>query len=294
MKIAAVVGVKDEARLIGMTLTHLRAIGVDVVIASDTQSTDGTAEILDRYASEDWFSSFQITQDTSHEEWAHECLERAGQARVDWVMFIDADEFPIPQSGSLRNCASLAETDIVSLARFNVVLTDGGPALPDPPTPDLYPDLLMVTKPVDDFWSRVDGEPDLSWMLCRIAPRVIARPQCIAEVMLGGHDVVPSAGRLPRRAWANDLIVAHVPFSTPERFRTKVANIREAEAARPDHFPAGSALHWKRWVALAESGRLDEEFDRMVFGRQALSDLRQRGLVQSAAEVFDNAAVSEV
>lgn len=45
MRIAANLGVKDEVELIERSVAHLRAIGVDLIIACDLGSTDGTLEI---------------------------------------------------------------------------------------------------------------------------------------------------------------------------------------------------------------------------------------------------------
>ena len=44
--------------------------------------------------------------------------------------------------------------------------------------------------------------------------------------------------------------------------------------------------HWRRWLALAEQGRFDEEFDRNVFSEETISTLRANGVIRSVAEVF--------
>ena len=52
IKIAAYLGVKDEAEIIEKCIAHLRAIGVDTILACDMSSTDGTAEILEKCRSD--------------------------------------------------------------------------------------------------------------------------------------------------------------------------------------------------------------------------------------------------
>ena len=43
MRIAANLSVKDEVELIETTIAHLHAIGVDVIVACDMGSTDGSS-----------------------------------------------------------------------------------------------------------------------------------------------------------------------------------------------------------------------------------------------------------
>lgn len=52
MRIAASLSVKDEVERIETSIAHLRAIGVDVIVACDMGSTDGTLDILERYRSD--------------------------------------------------------------------------------------------------------------------------------------------------------------------------------------------------------------------------------------------------
>src|SRR5947207_8904432 len=102
MRIVAHVGIKDEVELIESTIAHLRAVGVDHIIAIDDYSTDGTAELLEQYRSDDdfWVARLNATeQDKS--------LELVRKAKADWVIFLDADEYWLPVSGSLKDCAAL-------------------------------------------------------------------------------------------------------------------------------------------------------------------------------------------
>ena len=49
MIIAAALGVKDEIELIERCIIHLQNIGIDLILACDVSSTDGTREVLERY-----------------------------------------------------------------------------------------------------------------------------------------------------------------------------------------------------------------------------------------------------
>jgi hypothetical protein len=286
MKIVVSLGVKDEADLIACTLEHLFGIGVDFVVVCDIESSDGTTDVLERYRSRGKIWYFQLVQHASQEEWERANLELLAQTDADWIVFLDADEFPLPATGQLRDSAAFARADVVTLDRFNVAVCSAGPRLPARLTPEHYDELMLVVDPVGDHWQRLQTAPSLSWLLSPIAPRVAARPDCIAGITLGAHDVVPPTGRPVRRERARDLVVAHVAFTTRDRFARKVANIRETLGLHPATFPDGLAPHWRRWAALSDPESVQEEFERMLFDPLTVAELRKRGVIRSASEHF--------
>jgi glycosyltransferase involved in cell wall biosynthesis len=288
VRIAASIGVKDEVELIERTIAHIRAIGVDHIIACDMHSTDGTGEILEKYRSDDDFWLTQVSDGESQETWVRANLELVDKANADWVIFLDADEFPIPASGYLKECAALEYADAVTLDRFNVPLCQGQPPMPSALVPELYERLLLVVESIPDseFWPYLEQNPNASWIRKQMMPRVMARPEKIAGLTLGTHDVVPTDQALLRRAKADDLLVSHLPFTTRSRFARKVENIRAYLLVHEDLFGPDSAQHWQRWVALADQGTLDQEFDRMIFDAEETAELHRKGVIRSAAEVF--------
>lgn len=293
MKIVVSLGVKDEVDLIARSLEHLFAIGVDFVVVCDIESSDGTGDVLEHYRSQGKIWYFQLGPDADHEEWQRANLELLAQTDADWIIFLDADEFPIPATGQLRDSAAFGRADVVALDRFNVPLSTAGPTLPARLTPERYDELMLVVDPVADYWQQVEVAPSLPWLLSPVLPRVAARPDCIAEIGLGVHDVVPPADRPVRRERARDLLVAHVPFTTSRRFARKVANIRTTLGLHPTVFPEGSALHWKRWATLSDAESVREEFERMIFDPQTLAELRKRGMIRSASEHLALEAMSD-
>ena len=46
------------------------------------------------------------------------------------MIFLDADEFWLPASGSLKDCEALQAADVVTVERYNVVTGTGRPADP--------------------------------------------------------------------------------------------------------------------------------------------------------------------
>lgn len=285
--IGAVLGVRDEVELIDRCLLHLRMIGIERVVACDMGSVDGTSEVLERHE-RDGFVRVRRFGET--DDFENEMPELLTEVDTEWVLLLDADEFPVPASGDVADWAR-DDADVVTLPRYNVPLTAQGPAIPDLVVPARYAELLVIAEPLEEFWEAAEEQPELSWMLSPIAPRLVVRPEVVSGMPLGMHEVFPPPGRTPRRTTAGDVFVAHLPFTTLSRFERKAENVRRLLEERPDAFPPGWGRHWHRWAQRACEGRLEEEFARMVFDEPTLADLRENGRVRSAAELFEAAGV---
>jgi hypothetical protein len=112
MRLAAHIGVKDEIELLPHCIAHLRTIGVD-----------GTREYLQEQEGVD----FHVLH-SSNAAAIRECS-------ADWVLAIDADEFPLTSSGDLREALAGVEADALRIPRYNVVLGPQGPCHPLPCPP---------------------------------------------------------------------------------------------------------------------------------------------------------------
>ncbi len=294
MKIAAVLGAMDEIDLIGPAIAHLRAIGVDHIVAIDGGSTDGTAEVLAREAGEgfDLMPSADIGYDGAEAEMrsAARAVERARRAGADWVLFCDADEFWLPATGRLKDTRALADAEALAVARFNVPrLADGG-ALPVPATPDGYAGLLLYAPGGGRraTQARARRDPDAPWIAGVPADKVMVRPEAATTTGAGHHSALGAGGRRLATTRPQDLVIAHVPFTTEARFARKVANIAAAVAASGDRWGPDAAWHWRRWLeAAAREGGVAGELARNSVTAAELAELRRAKVVRTAAEVLD-------
>ena len=285
MKIAAHLGVLDEIELIAPAIDHLRRIGVEHVIAFDMGSRDGTLEILEGYCGEG-FDLVRLNNSTPWEELHSRTIESIRKVGADWVLLLDADEFWLPATGSLHDCLALAENDIVTVDRFNVALTTLGLAMPACPGPESYSRTYLYNQPVPDFRRHLESHPDIPWISGVPVPKVLGRSEFIEAVAMGGHDIDVTPGRAIRRTRAADLVIAHVPFSSFERFKRRIDNITEFFELNPGYFTGGQGWHWKRLYELARQGREREEFDRQVIDPLRLAELVGAGRIRSAAEIL--------
>jgi hypothetical protein len=289
MRIAAHIGVKNEAELIDRAIRHLRAIGIDLIIAVDAFSTDGTRDILSRHSKEGDLFLVQMSDlepDGPERLWLRRNLELVQSAKVDWAVFLDADELLIPASGHLRDCAGLADADVLTIDRFNVVLGAEGPCLPETLAPWHYDELMLFTSPIPDFRFHLESHPETPWIRGVPVPKILARPERISGLTDGMHGAIPMDGVELRKGKSADLIIAHLPFTTYERFRGKVDNIHAVMKVHDEYFGEHLAWQWRRWLECAAQGRLRDEFDRQVTDERALTMLRAQGIVRSAAEIF--------
>jgi hypothetical protein len=296
MRIAAVLSVRDEVELIEQTIGHLWAIGVDLIIACDMDSHDGTYEALEAHRSDESFWLFRIDDQLpdNFQTWIRANVALVKSARADWTIFLDADEYWLPASGSLKDCARLEDADVLTVDRFNVPLGPNGPLMPGKITHERYDELLLTSEAVHDLRIHIQENPEAVWIRAKAEAKVMARPARIGTLALGGHDVVAADTRPLRRYSAEDVIIAHLPFTTRARFARKVDNIRRLFRVHDEFFGELTAWHWRRWLVLADEGRLDEEFDRSVFDERTIMNLRAQGIIRSAAELLGDRMTSSV
>ncbi|CAN5662966.1 hypothetical protein BH23CHL8_BH23CHL8_28770 [soil metagenome] len=287
LRFAAFVGVKDEADIMPLVIDRLRAIGVGRIIVLDHGSTDGTQEVLAKAEVEGdiWLFHRDQSLPSGLGRRASVALARASEA--DWVLFMDADEVPLPRTGSLHDLADLESADIVSVMRYNAVLGPEGPHLPPEPGSGAYGRVLLYAQPIPDFYRFMLREPDTPWIRGVLEPRVMVRPQALADLHPGAHDVDTTPERAWRRAVASDMVIAHVPLRSLARFELRAANYATAIARRPQWYTGYQGWQWVRFAKAAEEGRAEEEFERQVLREPTLTELRRQGVVRSLADLYE-------
>lgn len=287
--IAALLGVKDEVELIGPSINHLRRIGVDHITVADYGSTDGTLDIVDtetRAHHDVTLVHVDPAVVVDYASASRSDLAMLQQTGADWVLILDADEFWLPVSGSLRECVTLQTADVVAVDRFNVAV---GADQVWPPPADLLPvryhRLPLLTRRVPRFRQFVEAHPLEPFVTIAPGPKVMGRRAVAQGIAPGGHDIIADPA-VARRAVAADLIVAHAAFSTWPRFERKVRNIRDELRVHPRLFDGDYAWHWKRWAEMTAPGALEAEFERQLATPAREEQWRRQGFLRTAADVF--------
>ncbi|MEM0921456.1 MAG: glycosyltransferase family 2 protein [Pseudomonadota bacterium] len=289
MKISAVIWVKDEVDLLGRAVAQLQRSGVFSVSIMDDGSTDGTGALVDRLCAD-------------HDN-VHRCARVIDlnaslgldgpifgpilqRDRPDWLMVTDADEFWMPIRGDLRLTRALQSHDVVVVERFNAALGTGEVDLSTLDSDAALRDLPLLVDRVPLSRQAMAEDPNLRWVTHRIGPKLMVRPETVQSYGLGMHQVATADPSVLRRARGQDIVVAHLPFTTFARFERKVQNIAGVFERYDAAHSGNIAWHWRRWLEIYEAGGLRTEFDRQFYGVETLARMTEAGQVRTAHGIF--------
>ncbi|WP_322764351.1 glycosyltransferase family 2 protein [Cyanobium usitatum] len=290
MKVAAIVGVKDEVELIQPCLERLWAVGVGPILVLDNNSSDGTIDIVDRLSRH---SAAPLTR-TSFSPDFDQNLQVGGevidpfvrQHSPDWLLFIDADEFMVCVNDDLPGALANVTGPVLSIERYNVPLSSD-PFVPTAGTEASdFLGIRLITGREDLSRSLLDEPLGKRWIMNRIMPKLICRPDRVSRYGLGWHSIADSRGQPIPSIAAKGLLLVHLPLTTNERFVRKVNNAREFFRHCGEHYPGDAAWHWKRWVDLADRGLLGAEFAAQRMGEAEMAHLADVGAIERADAVL--------
>lgn len=289
MKISAVIWSKDEAEVLARSVAQLLRIGVHSVSIMDDNSKDGTRLVIDTLcAAFDNVHSLPLVDNLT------KALKMDGPVfgpvverdAPDWILVTDPDEFWVPRTGDLRNTRALQAHDVITVERFNAALAPGSvdPALYASHDALLQLPLLTNRQPMG--LEVMAKDPDLRWVNHRINPKLMIRPDRIKGFDLGMHEVATSKNSKLKRARGQDIVIAHLPFTSFERFERKVQNIAGVFARFNSEHSGKAAWHWRRWLDLYQRGQLRAEYDHQFFDAEAMAALEAAGDVASPEDIF--------
>jgi Glycosyl transferase family 2 len=239
VKLVMTLLVRDEADVLDAQIAfHLNA-GVDFVVATDNGSTDGTTDILERYAKDGYARVIrEASTEYRQSEWVTRMARLAAtELGADWVVNSDADEFWWPRGGGLKEVLGAVPS------RYGVVRGVWRNFVPQPDTGQSFAELMTLR---------------LSPAVALNDPRSPFRPNAKAahradpglRVRTGNHELADTS-LVPLRSWY-PIEVLHFPLRTSEQV------VRKYEAVH-DAWGAGSGVeHINRTMAAAEAGGVEE------------------------------------
>jgi glycosyltransferase involved in cell wall biosynthesis len=223
--VAAVMMVRDEADIIGFTLAHLLAEGVDHVLVADNMSVDDTRRILDLFAEDERVTVVDDLEPGYHQDVKMTNLAREAHTRwgVDWILPCDADEVFYSRHGTLAEFFATCDADVLTATGWDHLVTD-------------------------------DDDPGIANPFLR-SPRRRQTPQKLGKVAFrfhpdarldfGNHFVFDHPGQ-PARV----LNYRHLQYRSFDQMCQKVQNGKEAYDATNLHPTYGA--HWRELGALTD------------------------------------------
>lgn len=257
MKVILSLLVRDEADIIDANLRYHLERGVDFVIATDNGSEDGTLGILEEHEREGHLHLIREPSQTYEQgKWVTRMARLAAtQFDADWVLHADADEFLVPEGGSLKD--PLGEVPeqygALTVPRFNFV--------PRPDNDGSFTDRMTV---------RAVRSTNTAGRL--LHPKVAHRASAEARIGHGCHQIVGGELR-PLGGWY-PIEALHFPLRSYAQWEGKIrqgtqakrsGNLKRWQAKLADDADGGtkvtSLVHGHR---LYEQGRLADEYARLV------------------------------
>ena len=246
-------------------------LGVDLILAFDHHSKDGSRELLERHAQTKPLRWFPLPErDILKFDPATELATLAReQYEADWIIHCDADEFLCVRDGDLRTIldeAAANNVTMITVPRRNIT----GPPLP-PGGRATETLTLRIDRTVEPT-----PEQQIAWNLpapflfLEVGGHLAVRAAALDGYGMGAHVGSMKWGT---RQVSERLYILHYAIRGFESLEQKVRNTAEFFAANP-HVPPAWGWHWRRWIHLHEEGRLREDYDL-----QFISDAQAAALI---------------
>jgi hypothetical protein len=254
MRLVMTLLVRDEVDVIEANIAYHLAAGVDMIVATDNGSTDGTAEILERYERTRRLRLIHEPNLTMQQfAWVTRMARIAAtELGAHWVMHNDADQFWWPRRGSLKAVfASVPDQYGVLVApKLNFVATS------DDAAGGSFDERLTVRRTL--------GELQPGHRLPRGTSVAVAhRADPDVQVVQGNHGVRDT--RLRRLPNWYPIVLLHFPERSYESFESKVRTSGSAYARGAEGIPERAGSHYRRLYEVWRRGGLEQEWSaRMV------------------------------
>ncbi|MFC4222934.1 glycosyltransferase family 2 protein [Lysinibacter cavernae] len=228
MKLVMTLMVRDEADIIEAMITHHQRQGVDLIVATDNGSVDGTREILEKYAA---LGFVDLRHDPLHRKQQSKVVTQMARDAATihgatWVINADADEFwmPVDRKLTLKEAFEHIPTELKSFGVHVVDMT----GLPASSGSGLH---RLVYRDL-----RSNQELAKVGMLAHSSPNAVHIADPNVEVVQGNHMVSLESQGEPSAEFAVEVL--HFPWRSWAQFEQKVRNAGKAYEENPDLMPS--------------------------------------------------------
>ena len=254
MNICAVMLVRNEQNIVGYSIYNaLHIIGVNRIIIGDNGSDDKTLLLLQAIARRD---NRLVWTDAGREyhqaELVNGLAQQASAEGADWILPLDADEFPVWNPEVLRctlgtSTAAGYALGVQNFAPFRFAKRD---------TLGSIANLIFRVHPVRSQTSHMDlvVNKQISFLQIVYPPKHLWRASRSLKIEKGNHGATGiEAAAIERAAEASIL---HAPLRAFDCLLRRIENARRLPAG----LPADQSWHLKRMLALSNADALRWEW----------------------------------
>ena len=282
--------VKNEDDIIEANIRTHASLGVDAFVVMDNDSSDETPAILKRLQEEFEIVVIEEKGLYNQAKWMKRLAVEAKKLGADWVINNDADEFWIPKAGKTLHEVLAFKGSVLTVNRYNMLLD------PAAVKKGFLSSLHRVENPVAYTKERQIGVENISMVLTKIGPKTIVNPHGLIEIRGGNHKawhiantfqyLFTKADNIPK---TQDISVIHYPFRSYDQFAKNIRN-RKMLLESGKHIRMGP--HYRRWVKLYNEGKLEQEYERLLFRDEDITVLKKYGIV--AEDPYPASRIGEV
>jgi len=263
----------DQADIVRDFLDWHLDLGIDLILAVDGGSTDGTTDVLEEYASTGRVVWFPLPErDMTRYSIANGLAAQArDRYHADWIIYVDVDEFVCTSGRPVR--VVLADADREGVTRLDIPRrTMTGPMIPPGRRATEVLTLRIDRTAVPTPEEQLGGELAVPFVFLEVGPHLALRASAIGAIGHGVHVADTTWGK----SGTSDLYILHYAIRGYADFRQKVQNTEKWLADNP-HLPLGWGWHWRRWIRLEKVGRLHEDYQRQFVSPDRAQELLRDG-----------------
>lgn len=247
--------VRDEADIIGLSVRHHLALGLDRVIVIDNGSRDGTTRVLESLEAESRFSWRPIVTCGHRQAGILTALAREAYAEgAAWVLPFDADEFWDTNGERLHDILGNTSAGVLPGPDVNFVQARACTELSSQSLGTMNHRALPHRRGKQLNRALVE-RGEIAYVGTDPHPKAVTRLTADTSIIMGNHHVSTDADEM---RLTDGLRVLHAPLRSRAHLRHKAENGRRVAKV---YAAPGIGWHSKRFARLEAEGKLDQEWE---------------------------------